>query len=230
MARTENAISTKDKLTDIVADAVGYDVLKTLQTALGGTEFYFPSPERLSHNHILVQVLGYDVAVSLLREVGGCNFYIPRANGREDRDDEYLKAYNDGMTNAEIALALKVSQRHVRRVLNGALGITNRNFIRWDRHHRSHQRLSTDEVQNRERVLNEVLDGEINIETAAEELNLSVSLATRILENFVSVGSRPPLEVARMRSRANSNAGLTGIAGKSGTGQPAAPENRASGL
>ncbi|MET3611782.1 AraC-like DNA-binding protein [Rhizobium aquaticum] len=230
MAKTQNAISTKGQFTEIVVDAFGDDILKTLQTELGGLEIPFPKPEGMSETHVLAQVLGYDLAVDLVREVGTGLIYIPRANGRDNRDDEYLKAYNAGMTQAEIALVMKVSQRHVRRVLNGALGIRNRNFLRWDRHHRSHNKLSAEEVQNRERVLNEVLDGEITIEAAAKELNLSVSLTTRILESFVKVGSRRPLEVGRTRPHAKSNAGLTGIAGKSGTGQPAAPENRASGL
>ncbi|ARE40893.1 phage-related hypothetical protein [Rhodovulum sp. P5] len=103
-----------DSLID-VAETLGLRVALRLMQEFGGRDLRIPKSARPGHP--LVKALGEEDAARLCHFLGDAVIYIPhgRAQGRRRSVDEMSAA---GRTRGEIARALGLSERHVRRLAN----------------------------------------------------------------------------------------------------------------
>lgn len=98
-----------------VAETLGLGVALRLMQHYGGQEVEFP--RRLKDEHELISVLGRSDAEKIVHLMSGARVYIPHGRSATKRlEVERLEA--DGKARREIAKALGLSQRHVRRLAN----------------------------------------------------------------------------------------------------------------
>ena len=98
-----------------VAETFGFPVVIKLIEEFGGLEVRFP--QRPADDHPIIKILGPDVGTSVSHFLTGMTIYIPHARTKSARE-EVLVLEKNGMTRSEIARALGISQRHVRRMAN----------------------------------------------------------------------------------------------------------------
>lgn len=99
-----------------VAEALGLTVALRLIDHFGGRDMVFPvSP---APDHPVIKALGETDGFALCHFLSGTKIYVPHARsaGRRRRVEELAAI---GLSRGEIARALGVSQRHVRRLANG---------------------------------------------------------------------------------------------------------------
>lgn len=104
---------------------LGNETARRFRRALAGKDIRVPFQERSLHNdHFLVLAIGAEAARTLVREFGGIKMYVSR--GENVRERRVLTLAEKGLTNAQIAEALEISERHVRTTL-GLMGVRNPN-------------------------------------------------------------------------------------------------------
>lgn len=94
----------------------GDDVAQELLNKLPGVEVKVPA--RWSANNPLARI-DRDKAERLIKDLAGNKFYVPTHIGRTDTRRAALQLRGEGQSTIEIALELKVSERHVRNLLSG---------------------------------------------------------------------------------------------------------------
>ncbi len=94
----------------------GEDVARELMEKLPGVEVKVPA--RWSASNPLARI-DRDKAERLIKDLAGNKFYVPTHIGRTDTRRAALALRNEGQSTIEIALELKVSERHVRNLLSG---------------------------------------------------------------------------------------------------------------
>jgi len=99
-----------------VAETLGLGTALKLMQHYGGQEVNFPL--RLKDGHELISLLGEEQANALCHYMSGQQLYVPHGR-RSLRRQEVEKLRANGMTRSQIARALGISQRHVRRLANG---------------------------------------------------------------------------------------------------------------
>lgn len=100
-----------------VQDNLGDRLMVQLRRKLGGKDIKIPRGGSVLHDdHPLVRAVGHEEAARLCDLFGGETVYVPKMNVR---DDAYMKALNEGLTNGEIADRLGVTERQVRRFFSG---------------------------------------------------------------------------------------------------------------
>lgn len=100
-----------------LAETLGIGVALRLMQQYGGTEVTFPQRP----NKDLVALLGQETAEAVCHFLSGAEIYVPHGRANRRRGDvQDLEA--KGRSRAEIARALGISQRHVRRLANGPPG------------------------------------------------------------------------------------------------------------
>lgn len=102
-----------------LAEALGTDGADALVRAYGGDEVYVP--RRHEPGHPVLAVLPGEVAARLVEYYGGDRVYVPSCGGR-NRRRMIADMAEEGARRREIARAVGVTTRHVRRVLSGQYG------------------------------------------------------------------------------------------------------------
>jgi hypothetical protein len=100
-----------------VAEEVGIRPVLALIEAFGGLEMSFP--ESPSADHRLVKALGEADAKAICSVLGGQTTYVPR-NAARKTASEVRRLELEGLGPDQIARKLKISVRHVRRLLIGS--------------------------------------------------------------------------------------------------------------
>lgn len=95
-----------------VAEALGLPIVIKLVRHFGGAEISIP--KKMSAGHPLRVALGKEDAEALAGYLGNSQIYVPMMKRSRVRDVLALEA--KGRNRTEIALALGMSQRHVRRL------------------------------------------------------------------------------------------------------------------
>lgn len=112
-ARTEGLPAS---LVDL-AETLGLVVALRLVQAYGGQEIRFP--RRPGPNHPVIKALGDRDGHAVCRFLDGAMIYIPHGRARANRR-AVAGLEEKGHTRGQIARILGISQRHVRRLANGA--------------------------------------------------------------------------------------------------------------
>ena len=99
-----------------VAETLGLQVALSLIQNFGGLEVKFPTHPRADHP--VIKALGEEDGYALCEFLGGQQIYVPHARPARSMLAEVRKLEARGMTRAEIARALRNSQRYVRRLTN----------------------------------------------------------------------------------------------------------------
>lgn len=111
--------STADDYTNFaeVRCYVGEPVARKLMFSFGGVRIYIPSPTDMGDDHPIVQALGRQDAQHLAAMFKGSPVDIPLGpNSRQfNQQNECLRRYESGESASEIALAMQVCERSVRR-------------------------------------------------------------------------------------------------------------------
>lgn len=99
-----------------VAETLGLPVALRLIEIFGGQEVGFPVHPR--PDHPVIKALGEEAGFALCHFLSGARIYVPhgRSAGRRRSVNDLAAS---GMKRGEIARALGLSQRHVRRLANG---------------------------------------------------------------------------------------------------------------
>lgn len=96
-----------------VAEAVGVRLALKLIELFGGLDLYVPHTLREDHP---LMALGADDASALCEALGGETIYVPRMAAGPRRTGDVANLAAAGRTRAQIARALGITQRHVRRL------------------------------------------------------------------------------------------------------------------
>lgn len=99
-----------------LAETLGLKVALQLVAAFGGREMRFPKEP--GDDHPVIKALGAEAGRAVCQFLGGQVIYVPHARPAARRQEAAALA-GKGMTRGEIARALGLSQRHVRRLANG---------------------------------------------------------------------------------------------------------------
>ncbi len=100
-----------------VAESLGVRVALKLIAEFGGLEMKFP--KKPSADHPIILALGESDGYALCEFMSGCATYVPHArSGTKARDVRRL--VQQGMDRNKVAQELKISVRHVRRIVNKA--------------------------------------------------------------------------------------------------------------
>ena len=99
-----------------LAETLGLPVALRLIAHFGGTEVRIP--KRPAPDHPILKALGEEDGAAVCRFLGGQQIYVPRG-GQGGRWRQAQEMAGRGMTRAQIARVLGVSQRHIRRLANG---------------------------------------------------------------------------------------------------------------
>ncbi|MFB2531014.1 helix-turn-helix domain-containing protein [Paracoccus sp. p3-h83] len=99
-----------------VAETLGLRVALSLIQNYGGTEVKFPVRPR--PDHPVIKALGEVDALALCEFLGGQQIYVPHARPARSRRPEVLDLAERGLSRAEIARRLGLSQRYVRGIIN----------------------------------------------------------------------------------------------------------------
>lgn len=99
-----------------LAETLGLPVALRLIEHFGGTELRVP--KRPPPDHPIIKALGESDGSAVCRFLGGQQLYVPRG-GQGGRWRQANELADRGLTRAQIARILGVSQRHVRRLANG---------------------------------------------------------------------------------------------------------------
>lgn len=99
-----------------IAETLGVRVALKLIENFGGTEQKFP--KKPGDDHPVLVALGKQDGVALCNYLSGGTLYIPHARKRANLQQQILALRAQGKNAPEIARALGISQRWVRRMLN----------------------------------------------------------------------------------------------------------------
>lgn len=104
-----------ETIIDAIIDSFGLDLADRVMKSLGGVELRIPKRKQTLHdNHRLVLALGRDGAEKIVFLLGGEKVSIP--SGKIDRRlSDILNGFEAGMSSAEIARSVGLSQRQIRR-------------------------------------------------------------------------------------------------------------------
>jgi len=102
-----------------LAEALGLRVALALIAHFGGLEMRVP--KHPGPDHPLLKALGETDGRAVCSCLGGEQIYVPRG-GRAGRVKAALEMADTGLTRRQIARALGISQRHVRRMAKGCTG------------------------------------------------------------------------------------------------------------
>lgn len=100
-----------------LAETLGLSVALKLVQAFGGQEMKFPKSP--GPDHPVIKALGETDGHAVCEYLGGAMIYVP--HGRAGANRRAVAGLEEkGHTRGEIARMLGISQRHVRRLANGA--------------------------------------------------------------------------------------------------------------
>jgi hypothetical protein len=99
-----------------MAETLGVAIVLKLIAVYGGTETSFP--QNPGEDHPVLLALGKEDGKALCDYIAGGVIYIPHMRPRKSARADVLALQSEGKERREIALALGISQRHVRRVAN----------------------------------------------------------------------------------------------------------------
>jgi hypothetical protein len=99
-----------------VAETLGMRVALALIAHFGGLDVKFPKVPGLDHPVILA--LGETDGLAICQFLGGAQIYVPHARQPKSARAAVLRLEASGMDRSDIARALGLSVRHVRRVAN----------------------------------------------------------------------------------------------------------------
>lgn len=102
-----------------IAETLGLRVALRLMEAFGGQEMRVPKSP--SPDHPIIKALGDEDGLALCRYAGGDMLHVPHGRARRSAREDILALEAKGMGRAEIARALGITQRHVRRAANGPM-------------------------------------------------------------------------------------------------------------
>lgn len=106
-----------ESMADMV-DVIGLPAVLALMEAFGGTELWIP--EKLAHNHLLVDAIGAEAAQQLCEYMAREQIRIPRGAAifREVRNRAIRRERTEGAKLSELALRYKMTDRQVLNILN----------------------------------------------------------------------------------------------------------------
>ncbi|MGU3398145.1 hypothetical protein ACLBWS_00110 [Brucellaceae bacterium D45D] len=117
-------LSNPDSDSALMIELLGEELFDRIRDAFGGMEISIPYLRTLSDSHILVKRLGWDDARSFCENFNGGRIYIPQKEKSSWTRDQYIiNAINRGIPRNEIAQALGISTRALRRVTS-SLGLS----------------------------------------------------------------------------------------------------------
>lgn len=99
-----------------LAETLGLRIALRLMQEWGGCEMSFPKVPGADHR--IIQALGEEDARTVCAFLGGSVIYIPHGRPRRSARQSVMDLAAKNLNRAEIARALGISQRHVRRVAN----------------------------------------------------------------------------------------------------------------
>lgn len=99
-----------------VAETLGPRVALVLMQHFGGQDLKFPT--RPHRDHPVIKALGETDGYALCQFLGGAQIYVPHNRPARSARPHVLALESEGMTRAEIARTLGISERHVRRMAN----------------------------------------------------------------------------------------------------------------
>lgn len=100
-----------------IAEAVGLGIVQALVSKFGGIELRIPVNP--GSDHPLIKELGEVDGHALCHYLAGQKIYVPHARPPRSSLGDVMRLDREGKSVIEIARALHLSQRHVRRLLNG---------------------------------------------------------------------------------------------------------------
>ncbi|MFB9951969.1 hypothetical protein ACFFP0_24235 [Rhizobium puerariae] len=164
-----DATAASDDFVSTVISLLGIAAWQQLRSALGGQTIKVPQNLYTLHDrHRLVEAIGFERARMFCKHFSGEKIYIPR-NGRPNRDHEYVAMASAGMTNRQIAEAMGVTDRQVRRILS-ICGTAN--AAREIGCRAGGPKIDPAELPKVERYIKLLIDGEIRIGVAASRLGV----------------------------------------------------------
>lgn len=98
-----------------IAAICGDEIAQALMERLPGIEIKIPAAYSPSNPLAKLERAHADI---LIKELAGNKIYIPTKQGRVDTRAQAHKLADDGLTTMDIALALHVSERHIRTLLS----------------------------------------------------------------------------------------------------------------
>ena len=102
---------------DMLSKVIGPKAAQLLRERFGGTDLYVPYAEQME-NHPIANAIGLDAAYKLARWAGGSRLYISMLVLTTCiRSQNILRLTSEGLSAAEIAKKLRISDRTVRRYL-----------------------------------------------------------------------------------------------------------------
>lgn len=106
-----------ESMADLV-DIIGLPAVLKLMEAFGGTEFWVP--EKLHHQHPLVDAIGAEAAQTLCEYMARERIKVPRGVGitRGVRNQAIRRERHEGAKLAELALRYRLTDRQVLNILN----------------------------------------------------------------------------------------------------------------
>jgi len=106
-----------ESMADLV-DIIGLPAVLKLMDSLGGTEVWVP--QRIPHNHPLVEAAGPEAAQTLCEYMAGERFKVPRGRAfkMEVRNRAIRRERQEGAKLADLALRYELTDRQVMNILN----------------------------------------------------------------------------------------------------------------
>ena len=104
-----------------IVDAVGFDAAITLVAVFGGTRPTLPA--RPGADDAISAVIGVDKAEQLVQRVGPGPLDVPRCLNwlAARRNEEICARYLAGETQTELARRFRLTERHIRRVVQASI-------------------------------------------------------------------------------------------------------------
>ena len=109
------------KARELAAD-IGLAATLRLVEWRGGVGIYVPTPERLTHDHPLVEQIGWDAALILAKKYLGAYTEVPRCSSslQAALRDQIVARRAAGESAASVALDVGIWERSVRRICTAA--------------------------------------------------------------------------------------------------------------
>ncbi len=112
-------LSNPDTDSALMIELLGEELFDRIRSALGGMELAIPALRTLSADHILVKRLGWDDARIFCENFSGGLIYIPKKKkSYRERDQFIINAIRAGVSRNEIAQALDITTRQLRRIVS----------------------------------------------------------------------------------------------------------------
>lgn len=111
-------IDMVETLDEFHGAGTGLRIALKLMSSFGGLDLKVP--KAVQKGHVLALALGMDDAELLCQHLAGGELYVPHGRKPRSQRGAVQELERQGRDRAQIARALGISQRHVRRLANGS--------------------------------------------------------------------------------------------------------------